>query len=224
MSTQELENQVKKLAGLDESSRDYQIMLANIKASASALLGGTSSKMYPSQSEIEESVIEAIVDCRDSDVEMSDYFKEYEGFLDSTVYKEVIQAQVKVHFRDYCNKACMPFIYSKLLLRVNTLRRLRTALELFQYILNLQAIIAELRTDVKESSKYPSKLVIENTRLKNELDSIYEVYTSDDEEIDKYFKYKKLKADGCSDQEVAKILGVSRPTLLKIVRGYATAM
>lgn len=222
MSTQELENQIQKLSKMDESSRDYQIVLANIKASASALLGGTSTKLYPSQSEIETSVVNAILDCKNPEIEMSDYFKEYDGFLDSTVYKEVVQAQVKYHFRDYCNKSCMSFIYSKLLLRVNTLRKLRTALELFQYILNLQAVIADLRTDVAESSNYPFKLLVENTRLKNELENIYEVYTSDDEEIDKYFKYKKLKTDGCSDQEVAKIFGVARTTLLKIVRGYAS--
>jgi regulator of replication initiation timing len=212
--------QVEHLNRLDISSREYQIALAAIKAKTSALLGETSNRVFPEYSDVEQTIIEAMNDCKNPEIEMSDYFKEYEDFLDSTAYKTIIQRNVKLHFKDYCTKRCMNFVYSKTMARVSTLRKLRSSLELFQYIVSLHFTIDELNSDIKNAMKYPSKLLIENTRLKNELDEIFTVYTVDDEEIDKYRKYKKLKADGCSDQEVARILMVSRNTLLKIVKGY----
>ena len=219
MST-ELMKQVQKLSNLDSTSREYQVMLATIKANTSALLGETSNKVYPNSSEVEQTIIEAMIDCKNPEVEMHDYFKEYENFLDSTVYKTVIQANVRLHFKDYCTKRYMNFVYSKMLARVVTLRKLRTALEIFQYIISLQGTIEELQVELKEASKYPSRLLGENAKLKNELDEIFNVYTSDDDEIDKYMKYKKLKADGCTDSEIARILVMSRTTLLKLISGY----
>jgi len=220
MSLNTLETQLQELKVTDVTSREYQVLLAKISTMSKAMLGETSSKIYPLDSEVEATVIEALIDCKNPEVEMQDYFKEYSDFLDSPVYKPIIQKQVKLHFKDYCTKNYMSFVYTKMLSRVSTLRKLRTALELFQYILNLQSVISELQVDLKEASKYPSKLLSENSRLRTEIDNIYSVYTSDDEDIDRYFKYKKLKADGCSDQEISKVLEISRPTLVKIVKGF----
>jgi len=220
MSLTTLEAQLQELKTTDVTSREYQVLLAKINTMSKSMLGETSNKVYPLDKDVEATVIEALIDCKNPEVEMQDYFKEYDEFLDSPVYKYVIQTQVKLHFKEYCSKAYMSFVYTKMLSRVNTLRKLRTALELFQYILNLQSVIGELQVDLKEASKYPSKLLSENSRLRTEIDNIYSVYTSDDEDIDRYFKYKKLKADGCSDQEIAKVLEISRPTLSKIVKGF----
>lgn len=220
MSLTALQLQIEELKTTDITSREYQVLLAKISTMSKAMLGETSSKVYPLDSEVEATVIEALIDCKNPEVEMQDYFKEYDDFLDSPAYKPIIQKQVKLHFKEYCTKNYMSFVYTKMLSRVSTLRKLRTALELFQYILNLQSVIGELQVDLKEASKYPSKLLSENSRLRSEIDNIYSVYTSDDEDIDRYFKYKKLKADGCSDQEISKVLEISRPTLVKIVKGF----
>jgi len=221
MSLNTLQSQIEELKITDVTTREYQVLLAKINTMSKAMLGETSTKVYPLDSEVEATVIEALTDCKNPEVEMQNYFKEYDEFLDSLTYKTIIQNQVKLHFKEYCTKNYMSFIYTKMLSRVGTLRKLRTALELFQYILNLQSVISELQVDLKEASKYPSKLLSENSRLRSEIDNIYSVYTSDDEDIDRYFKYKKLKSDGCSDQEIAKILEISRPTLSKLVKGFA---
>lgn len=220
MSLSSLETQIQELKTTDVTSREYQILLAKINTMSKTMLSETSSKIYPLDSEVEATVIEALIDCKNPEVEMQDYFKEYTDVLDSTSYKTMIQSKVKLHFKEHCSKEHMSFVFTKLLSRVNTLRKLRVALELFQYILNLKVMITELQVELKEAQDYPSRLLNENTVMRTEIDNIYEVYTSDDEEIGKYFKYKKLKADGNSDQEIAKVLGVSRPTLLKIVKGF----
>lgn len=214
---EKLKKQMALLETLNVDSREYQVALARITTTTKAMLAGTSSKIFPEAIEVESAIKEALKDCQNPDVDMQDYFKEYGDFLDGSSYKNVIQESVKLEFKNYCNSEGMPFVYTKLLARVTTLRKLRTVLEIFQYILDLKRIVKENRAEIDFAEQYPKNLLEENAKLKNELDAIYEVYTFEDESVDKALKVMKLKKDGCTEREIVKILGIPKTSLRRLV-------
>jgi len=210
------------LLTLDKTSREYQLVLARIKSTASKLLSESSTKVLPCSSEVHSEILDSLEDCFNSEVDISEYFVEFESTLDSTLYREFIKVAVRDNLRTKCFSKGLNVFYVKMLSRVSTLRKLRASLEVLQGILEMKENIEYLKRDVKVQMVYPLELLMQNTKLREEQEKIYGVYTQDDEEIGLYFKYRKLKEDGVSLRESAEILGVPETSLRRLAKGFTS--
>lgn len=217
-----LQTQLDSLSALDKTSREYQLVLARIKSTASKLLSESSTKVLPCSSEVHREILDSLEDCFNPEVDISMYFTEFESTLDSTLYREFIKVAVRDNLRTKCFSRGLNVFYVKMLSRVSTLRKLRASLEVLQGMLEMKENIEYLKKDVKVQMVYPSELLKENVLLKEERDRLYEVYTQDDEEIALYFKYRAHKDNGLSGREISYILGVPESTLRRLAKGFTS--
>lgn len=217
-----LQTQLDSLSALDKTSREYQLVLAQIKSTASKLLSESSTKVLPCSSEVHKEILDSLEDCFNHEVDISTYFTEFESTLDSTLYREFIKGAVRDKLRTECFSRGLNVFYVKMLSRVSTLRKLRASLEVLQCMLEMKENIEYLKKDVKVQMVYPLELLMQNTKLREEQEKMYGVYTQDDKEIGLYFKYRKLKEDGVSLRESAEILGMTKSSLQRLAAGFTS--
>jgi len=219
---QTLQIQLSNLEKLNKDSREYQVALAGIKTTASKLLSETSTKVLPESNEVNQEITDCIEDCFNPEINLGEYFTEFNSALDSLKYKDLIRKAVQDKLRQVCFSKGLNVSYVKMLSRVSTLRKLRASLEVLQGILEMKENIEYLKQDVKVQMVYPSELLKENTLLKEERDRIYGIYTQDDEEIGLYFKYRKYKEEGLSNRAIAELLNTNECALRRLARGFTS--
>jgi len=217
-----LQTQLNNLSELDKTSREYQLVLARIKSTASKLLSESSTKVLPCSSEVHREILDSLEDCFNPEVDISTYFVEFESTLDSVLYREFIKVSVRDKLRTKCFSRGLNVFYVKMLSRVSTLRKLRASLEVLQGMLEMKENIEYLKKDVKVQMVYPSELLKENILMKEELERVYGVYTQDDEEIGLYFKYRKYKEEGLSNRAIAELLGTNECALRRLAKGFTS--
>ncbi len=156
----------------------------------------------------------------DENFDTSSLFQEYEELLDLTIFKEDIHKLLSDYFDFLKHDKLTNAVYQKVKRNSTTMRKLRQEMIVLKVVKVLYQQNESLEGAWMDAESENESLKEELQEKTRQLDEIYAGYSAEDESLDRYMKYKKFKADGLTDTEIAKILGMPRTSLTRLLKSY----